>query len=207
MDNSNKALRKIISEVITEELKKQNNIIVPPIFPNSMNFWHGGNLNDYNDIIAQKNGRYEFGPGLYATTHYDTAVKYAKGSRKLYLLTVENGTDIHDAILNIDVVKDFIKNFVIGSKRKEIWLRMKKYVSNDTLKAYLFNNIILNEKAIKASNSKDLREFYVNNGIDYEIIDNAFGWHEKMIVLYNMDKLINIIQIKPTDQISVYDLS
>ncbi len=31
---------------------------------------------------TQSKGRYESGPGLYLTTHYETARKYAKGGRK-----------------------------------------------------------------------------------------------------------------------------
>ena len=42
-----------------------------------MNVWHGGKLEDsYQDSISHKKGRWEHGPGLYLTTHYDTAKKY-----------------------------------------------------------------------------------------------------------------------------------
>jgi hypothetical protein len=79
----------------TEYLKESNNnIIIPPNIPNTLNFWHGGNLDEFDDIISQKNGRYEYGAGFYITTHYGTAEKYAKGKRKLYLITVEEGLDI-----------------------------------------------------------------------------------------------------------------
>ena len=62
---------------------------------NTMTFWHGGNLDDYNQgAINQKAGRYEYGPGLYLITKYSEAIKYAKGSRKLYKVTVEKGNNI-----------------------------------------------------------------------------------------------------------------
>jgi len=197
----------IISEIIKEEFSKLfENEIIPPDIPNTMNFWHGGNLDDYNDIISQKNGRYEYGAGLYATTHYDTAKKYSKGSRKLYLITIENGVDINKAQLNIEDVKIFINTYLIGGMRKIIWNRYQPYIKDDVINAGIFNNVILNEKAIKSTNTRYLREFYVNNGIDYEIINNAYGWGEKMMVLYNMKKIINVITIKPTDKITKYDL-
>jgi hypothetical protein len=50
--------------------------ITPPNIPNTKNFWHGGNLDDYVDNIAHKKGRYEYGPGLYAITKYEVASKY-----------------------------------------------------------------------------------------------------------------------------------
>lgn len=181
-------------------------VITPPNIPNTMNFWHGGNLDDYSDVIAQKNGRYEYGAGLYLITHYDTALKYAKGSRKLYLITVENGVDINKAFLDINKVKDFINTYVLGSMRKMVWERLQRFIDGDNVKAYVFNNIILNEKAIKSTNTRYLREFYVTNGIDYDIVNNPFGWGEKMMVLYNMKKIVNIIQIKPKDKIEVFNL-
>ena len=186
--------------------EKMSNEIVPPSIPNTMNFWHGGNLDDYNDIIAQKNGRYKYGAGLYITTCYGTAKKYAKGSRKLYLVTVEKGLDIADAFLDLEKVKEFVSMYVIGSKRKILMDRLVKYTDDDKVVADVFNNIILNEEAIKSTNTRYLRNFFVESGIDYEIVDNPFGYREKMMVLYNMKKIVNVTQIKPTDEITVFDL-
>jgi GNAT superfamily N-acetyltransferase len=159
---------------------------------NKMELYHGGNLDEYNDIIAQKSGRYEYGAGLYLTSHLETALKYAKGSRKLYKITVRKGRDIHDATINFDKINTFIKKYVIASKRKEIVGRTEKYNVDGKMKAYIFNNIILNEKAVSPSNTKYLRNFLIENGVDYEIVDNPFGWGETMIVLYNMDNIVNV---------------
>lgn len=185
----------------------EEEIVVPDI-PNTMTFWHGGNLDDYSDIIAQKNGRYEWGAGLYLITKYDVAAKYARGSRKLYIVTVEKGVDINDAFIDIDKAKQFVDTYVIKHLRKQIWERISnpKFVVDGKIVAYAFNNIILNEKAIKSTNTQYLRAFYVNNGIDYEIVDNPFGWGEKMMVLYNMNKIVNTTQIKPGDKISDYNM-
>ena len=56
----------------------------------------------------------------------------------------------------------------------------------------ILNNLIINFDAIKPGNTKYLRQFYIDNGIDYNIVDNSFGWHEKMMVLINMKKIKNI---------------
>jgi hypothetical protein len=200
-------IRDIIRNVVNESRLTVNEVeIVPPNIPNSMNFWHGGNLDDYDDIIAQKNGRYEYGAGLYITTHYDTARKYSKGSRRLYLITVQNGADISDTYLPSDKVLEFINSYVIGNLRRSVWSRLQPYIEDGKIKAFIFNNTLLNEKAVKSSNTRFLRSFLVDNGIDYEVVDNAFGWGEKMMVLYNMKKIINVIQVKPNDRITKYDL-
>lgn len=190
-----------------EEFSLSKNTLIIPSFPDSMNFWHGGNLDDFNDNISQKNGRYEYGPGLYLTTHYGTATNYAKGSRKLYLISVSIGNEINESFIDFDVCKVFVKDHVIKSLQKEVLSRLGKYKKeNNKVKGYIFSNIILNENAIKSTNTKYLRQFYIDNNIDYEIVDNPFGWGEKMMVLYNMKKIINIITIKPTDKITNYDL-
>ena len=190
-------VRKILSE---------NQYVEIPEVPGTMNFWHGGNLNDYDDVIAQKNGRYEYGPGLYITTSYDVASRYSKGSRKLYLITIEKGKDIQDSFLSLESVKDFMNKYVVSSKRKEIFIRLEKYIEGDMVPADIFNNLILNSKGIKSSNTRFLREFYVNNGIDYELVFNPFGFGEDMVVLYNMKKIVNVIQVKPGDRFEYYDL-
>ena len=134
------------------------------------------------------------------------AKKYAKGTRKLYLITVSNGVDINNVLLDIDKVKEFVGYYVISKLKKEIWGRIENHIVDNKIKGFIFNNIILNWNAIKSSNTKHLRQFYINNNIDYEIVDNPFGWGEKMMVLYNMNKIVNVIVVKPNDKIINYDL-
>lgn len=184
----------------------EKNVFQLPEVPGTQNFWHGGNLDSYDDIIAQKNGRYEYGPGLYLTTQFDVAQKYTKGSRKMYLVTVADGVDISNAVLSEQAVQSFIKSYVLGSKRKEVWERLQKYRVEGGFKAYVFNNIILNGKAIKPSNTSNLRQFYVENGIDYDMVDNAFGWGEKMMVLFNMKKIVSTKILKPGEVPEKYNL-
>ena len=174
--------------------------------PDTISLWHGGNLTKELVLIPQKNGRFEYGAGLYATTHYDTARKYSKGSRKLYKLTLRKGNDANNA--RIDYVKavGFVNQFVIKSKRKDIIQRLENFVKHDTISADIFNNVILNEKAIKAVDTIQLSQFFVDNGIDYLLVPNAFGWHEMMIVIFNLNKIIDVQLIKPSDNIIDYDL-
>lgn len=197
-----------MSEILRKAIRKilQESLIVPPQIPGTMNFWHGGNLDEYNDSIAHRAGRYEYGAGLYLTSKYEVVKKYAKGSRKLYLITVQEGVDVNDAYLDLEKVKEFINYFVIGSKRKKLLQYLSKYIENNKIPADIFNNFILNNKAIQSTKTKDLRDFLTKNGIDYEIVDNAFGWGEKMMVLYNMKKIVNIIQVKSGDKITQFDL-
>jgi predicted GNAT family acetyltransferase len=195
--------KQLIKNLLNERLME--NMVTPPSIPNTRNFWHGGNLSEYSDIIAQKNGRYEFGAGLYLTTQYDIAKKYAKGSRKLYIVSVQVGNDIQDSFIDTEKAISFIKQFVLTNKRKEILYYIEKYNDNGKIKGYLFNNLVLNHKAIKPTYTKYLRDFLIQNGIDYEIVNNAFGFGEDMMVLYNMEKIVQTTVFGPKDRMDNYN--
>ena len=171
-----------------------------------MTFWHGGNLDDYDDDLAHKSGHWEFGAGLYLTTSYNVVQKYAKGSRKLYQVTVEKGVDLNYNYLPLNVFYDFVKSNIIGSKRKEVLDNINRLQKNGELNAEIFLNIIINNKAITNNKTNILKQFFVNNGIDYNLVDNAFGWGEKMMILFNSKKIVNIKRITSKDIIDEYDL-
>jgi hypothetical protein len=165
-----------------------------------MRFYHGGDLDDYKDFIPQKSGRYEYGAGLYLTTRLETAQKYSKGSRKLYMVSIKKGNDISDSYIDENKVLDFIKENVVRSKQTSILQYMKKYTENGKVDASVFNNLILNHKGIPSSKTNILREFLVSNNIDYEIVNNPFGFgSEVMLVLYNMDLILNYERLKNID--------
>ena len=174
--------------------------------PQTLTVWHGGNLSGDLGLIPQKNGRFEYGSGLYGTTHYDTAKKYAKGSRKLYRLTIQHGNDANTHSVSLDNITEWVNKYVQKTKRTDILERIGKYEKGGMAPAYIVNNIILNEKAITASNTDKLSKFFVDNGIDYLLVPNAFGWGELMIVVFNMRKVINIRQVTPKEKITDYDL-
>jgi hypothetical protein len=185
----------------------KENILTIPDIPNTMNFWHGGNLDEYNEIISQKNGRYEYGPGLYLTTRWDTAKKYSKGSRKLYLITVENGNEISDVLLDRNMVNEFISDYIIKSKQKEIIKHLNDHTKDNVINASIFNNVVLNSKGLPSSRTNLLRSFLVENDIDYEMVNNPFGFSsERMLVLYNMKKIVNTIVVKPNYEIDTFNL-
>ena len=173
----------------------------------TLTLWHGGNLEYGQENVSHKGGRWEHGPGLYLTTHYDTARKYSKGSRKLYRVVVKKGTNIQDVNLPVSAVMDFAESNFTKSKRKEVVSRIEKRVNNNAINADTFLNIVFNEQAIKNTDTDKLRIFLVKNGVDYSIVDNAFGWGERMIVLFNMKNIVSKTIVKPKDKLEVFDLS
>lgn len=178
-------------------MKLLKEILVPEAV--SMKFYHGGNLESMDDFIAQKNGRYEHGPGLYLIDHLETAIKYAKGSRKLYEVEVAPGNDISDSLLDFEVVKKFTEQYVLKDKRSEFLQIMSKRSKDNKVPAFMFQNRILNDKLIRPKDTINLRKTLVENGVDYEMVKNPFGWGENMMVLYNMSKIISTKILKKSE--------
>ena len=172
----------------------------------TLTLWHGGNLEFSQENISHKGGRWEHGPGLYLTTHYDTARKYAKGSRKLYRVVIKKGANITDVDLPMAAVRDFIDTYFIKTRKKDVISRIEKHVKDDKVNADTFLNITFNEQAIKNTDTDKLRSFLVQQGVDYSIVDNAFGWHERMVVLFNMKNIISKQIVTPKEKIETFDL-
>lgn len=169
----------------------------------TMKFWHGGNLDPkaMTNDFSQKGGRYEYGPGLYLTTHYDTALKYAKGSRKLYIVEVNPGTSLDDITISLEDALEAVKRLATPKGRVEISERLTaRYGSANTVKASVVMNNLLNIRgAFKPNKTAELRQWLISIGADYEVVNSPFGWGETMLVLYNTNKIRNVRQATKED--------
>lgn len=176
------------------------NIIEKDKNPNYMTFWHGGNLDDIS-VKGNKRGRSVYGSGLYLAKHYEDVQKYAKGSRKLYKVVVEKGSDIKDVKLDISVAMEFINMYVSKAKQKVILPYINNNTHDNKIYADVFNNILLNNKAIKLENQQDLIYLLIDNGIDYDYLGRIAFSYGDVMVLYNTDKIKEITRVTNKDKI------
>ena len=167
---------------------------------NTYQFYHGGNL----DITTQgtlspsdltkvpKSKRIEYGPGLYLTTSSQVVEKYAKGSRKVYLLSVQKGNDISKVKIDFDKI-DELSSTIGKSKTKLLKNKLEeRFVENGKVPAYVVLNILLNESLLKTEKArKGIKDFLVASGVDYELHQSPFGWGESMMVLFNLSLIKN----------------
>lgn len=190
------SLQKFIQEQVKRALQEENNV-------SSMKFWHGGNLDPRNldSDFAQKGGRYEYGPGLYLTSHYETAAKYAKGSRKLYIVEVNPGTELGDVSIPLEGALEAVNRFASVKTRREISERIEsRSGGSGMVKASVVLNLLLNtDGAIRSTKTGEIRQWLIDIGADYAIVNSPFGWGETMLVLYNVNKIKNVRQAKKED--------
>ena len=125
------------------------------------------------------------------------------------MITVNKGTDIRDVRLDYGDCIDFVNRYAIKAQRNNVLMALEKYgeSADGMIPAHNFNTLMLNWDAIKPSVTLILRKFLVDNGVDYQMVSNAFGWGEEMMVLFNMRQIENIQVVKSGDKITEYDLS
>lgn len=177
--------------------------LTPSTAPGTLTLWHGGNL-DAPPPSTGRSGRIEFGPGLYLTTHYATAQKYAKGARKLYQVVIRKGTDLDAVRVSPADARDIITRVAPRKVQKDILTRLERFTP-DIPAAIVLNNLI-NSEAIRPAHHDTVRQWLLDHGIDYAIEDNAFGWRERMVVVFNPDVIVSKTRVMPGDDLDPFDL-
>lgn len=167
--------------------------------------WHGGrNLeSNYKEFGGTTKGRWEYGPGLYLTTHYERARDYAKGGGKTYLVTVEEGNTIEKTLIDITLVNEFVSRHVIKSKQKRIledlYDNMNRLNTSPKIYANILLNLIINDEAMQNTKTHHLNRFLVENGVDYGIVERFGGRDETVLVVYNFNKIKKVNNIAAKD--------
>ena len=169
--------------------------------------WHGSKRWEGSpEVRGHKKGRYEAGPGIYTTTSYATAKKYAKGGGALMLLTLDPNLRLANTV-NIPLAEmlNFLKNTRMKAK-KEIAADLTRHaerMNKNEISANILINLIVNWDAGAGEAGRALAYFLVTHGVDAEI-DRKSG--EDWIVVIN-PKIIKSYKKVSSSEISpdMYD--
>lgn len=181
---------------------------------NTLTLWHGGRDLEYSyhSFKNPSKNNWEYGPGLYLTTHYETARKYAKGGGKTYKITFELGNDIDEQLLHITDVNDFIAKSVVGSKQKklleDVYFNMERMKQKEHIQANFFLNLVINNNAVIGKRITDLNNLLVEHGADYGRVNRYAGRDETVFVLFNLKKILKVKTLIARDvSLNEYELS
>lgn len=126
--------------------------------------YHGGKRWHYipTDVIPSAKGRYECGVGIYLTNYYETARKYAKGSRVVHIVGIDkNFKDIKDIRIDVNEIVNGVKRAHIGQP-----FEVKFYNRN-------FRRYIQNFLTFKGDDTKKVFSSLINGAI--MIVDDTIG--------------------------------
>lgn len=170
--------------------------------------WHGGRdlESDYRSPKQPRKNRWEHGPGLYLTTHYETARDYASGGGKTYQVSIELGNNIKNIEINLDEALNFIQDYVVGKKKQvvidDIHNNLKRLNKTDTVNAEVFLNLLFNHDALKGEKILKLNRFLVEHNVDFGLVNNFKGRDETVMVIFNLQK-IKKVRAVPAKEVSL----
>ena len=180
---------------------------------NTMSLWHGGRGLEYSysEMRPHKKGQWEHGPGLYLTTHYDTAAQYAKGGGSVYSVTIKYGTEISSVSISLEKAIEFVKRNSIQKFQKEIIADLNNVDNRNktgNIPIGTLVNLCLNYDALSTKNTINLRKFLVENGVDYEISRGYGGRNETIVIVFNPKiiqnvKVVRAPEVTDTDRIKI----
>lgn len=182
------------------------------IYKDTIELWHGGKDLEYSyhTFKPTKKQRWVHGPGLYLTTHYERALKYAKGRGSTYKieLNIDNTKEIHQVDIPIENALEFIQKNIIKKHQtkiiEDIYEAMDRKNSISHIPASSFLNLIINYEAIQNSKTKALNQFLIDQGVDYEAVTNYGGRNETVFVIYNLS-IIQSVKAIPAKNVSLDD--
>lgn len=169
--------------------------------------WHGGSLSYKPSKYTGCKGKWEHGPGLYLSTSYEVARKYAKGGKKTSLITFQLGNEIRNQVLPLNAVVQFIQQYVKVAFRKPLINEITmKWQNNQSVPAYVLVNLLINDEALPTRRTVELNQFLVEHGIDYILIPN-FGGSSTAVVLLNFELIqqVKVISAKEVE-LGMYNL-
>ena len=168
--------------------------------------WHGGRLPGLiSSIKPPTKGKWEMGPGLYLTTHYSTAQRYAKGNKATYKIQLARGTELSRITVDKNTLFDFIEQ-TYSKVNAQVLLSYYNNPANvvRSTKEGRFVlgpllNLTINDELLSSSKAAKLTEFFVQCGADYSINEHFCGRTETVLVLYN-PKLLKRVTAMPAKE-------
>lgn len=182
---------------MTSDMRNIINLLNESDNPGTVALYHGGKDLEYyyRELRPAKKNRGYHGVGIYLTNRVDVAEKYAKGSRALYQVDIQPGNEISNVWVNTQDAVDFLMKIVSRRRLKSYTDYMEKY-EQGTMPIGNIVNLVINNDDLKPKSSVILRQFLIDNGVDYEIT-SAHG--SKIVVVINPAVIKNVSRVKVSD--------
>ena len=161
--------------------------------------WHGGRITGPIDIQAPTKGRYEAGPGLYLTTSYQRACKYAKGGGSTFLVTVKDNLNFADDVLIplAEGIQFAMKR--LGGKGKDIAADLRANctrMNKDMFTASTLINLVVNYEAGAGAKGKALLQFLQDHNVDAASESPSMGFqNEQWVVVFNPKAVLKVEKV------------
>lgn len=149
--------------------------------------YHGGsNWEGAAEIQPPRAKRYEHGPGIYFTTRYETAKKYAKGRGVVKRFWIKAPLRSIDSVkISAEEALLFIAGLERMKNRQKVLDDIRRYadrVKQTQIPLSVVNNLCVNHEAVPGAPGVKLAMWFASHGAEAEI--NRMG-SESWLVLFN----------------------
>lgn len=169
---------------------------------NSLVLWHGSQRwEGPPEVRPSIRGSAEHGPGVYLTTAFTTAARYAKGGGRVIRFDLDPEiTWLEDVRLPLDSVVAWVQAQPRLTKRAEILADLRQASArrpDGTVWAPTIVNLLVNHRALSGAHGPALSAWLVEQGIDASHANNRGD--EDWVVLFNLRKVRRWTPVSPAD--------
>ena len=166
--------------------------------------WHGSKRWDgAPEVRPPRAGRYEAGPGIYLTTNYMTAAKYAKGGGSTFLVEVDRGLRLAgDVLIPLTDAVSFVKTAPRMRRKAEIIADLQRNTARrnaDSVQATILINLVVNHEAGAGITGIAVAKFLREHGVDASLEPQS---GEDWLVVIN-PKIIRSMRRMPAKDVAV----
>ena len=168
---------------------------------NVFQMYHGGKrwTRIPSEFLGSSKGNYEAGPGIYFTNDYETARRYAKGSRVVHLVDIDkNFRDVDSVDIPLTDMVEFVKTCYGMKHKSEIITSLKnnaERMKRDSISADMLNNLVVNYDAGAGNVGIQVANYFVSKGIDAHLEQQGGG--EFWLVVFNPKILKRVTVVDP----------
>lgn len=171
--------------------------------PATFQMWHGSKRWDGNpEVQAPRKGHYEAGPGIYFTTHYSTASRYAKGGGSVMLAEIDRNLRLADTVLiPLETVICFVQDCPRMRHKREIIADLKGNAARhhaESIYAEILVNLVVNWEAGAGHVGLAVAKFLREQGVD-ALLDRSRSGGENWLVVINPSVIKSIKRVRPQD--------
>ena len=183
-----------------KNILQESETINPPV--STFQMYHGGKRWSQipSEIIGSNKGRYEAGVGIYFTNDYNTARRYAKGSRVVHIVDInKNFKEIRSVNIPLTDIVGFLKNLSGLKHRKDIIddiINNAKRMGQDYISANVLNNLIVNYESGSGEVGIKLSNYLVSKGVDAKL-ERQSG-DEFWLVVFNPNIIKKVSVVDPS---------
>ncbi len=164
-------------------------------------FYHGAQRwEGPPQIVAHRKGHAEHGPGIYLTTAWQTATKYAKGGGAVYRIELSPETRwLEGARLPLAETVAWVRGLPRLRGKSDIvdtLSRTAERTGRDTLPAFVLVNAFVNRDVASGQHGPSLAAYLVAHGIDASLVQQGA---EDWVVVFNPGIVRSVWRVSAAD--------